>query len=328
MKVFPGVRVAHLMRSTIRPDNVKGLCAKQSIGAGEAVLSVPFRYCAFPNGWSPSSVEEEDRPNTAMVRSAQVIRNANRQWSLFPEAQLWLRRFSPDAASPVQLTGSASTMDDRQSVSLSVTPVEASAATCAALRYFYTDVARLQHNTRLRIGPKPDAIADHYVQSLPIARYLHIGVESLHSSQGGEEAHMCIEIISQNMREAVLESATNEEYSLLDRNSSAFDELLLTCLYIARARVFKLPVLHPQPELDYAVNVMAPFVDLINHGGSEFSNVVGAISPQNESLVVRAKRPIRRGEELLLDYTANGAVDDVEDITWFSNRYLFNSVTD
>lgn len=313
----------HPAKQAIRPtDGVRGLFVRAPIRRGGLMLSVPLRYCYFPHGFQPPGraiTEARTDPSSA---HALYLRRCNRGKELLPEFRLWAERLSPDAPSArVSLFSCASRGDDGDGVScVALSSIEAALAVCVALRYFFGPALGLPRGTSLRIRRETlrllpeassiaqDALAERFVASLPMGLYLSHGVESLFTSDGeGAAEHACLEQLSYNLRDACLTHASTEQYRFMDENPSVLDNVLLTALYVVRARTLSVPLLSSVgAEHDRQVQVFAPGLGSLNHARAPWATAAAAVSPAHGAIVVRATRDVRRGEEVTLDYNAHG----------------------
>lgn len=318
---------AHPVEQSIRSANgVRGVFARTPVERGGLLLSVPLRYCYLPDGLLASAALDAEELGTA---EAMHLRRCNREAALLPEFHRWVVRLSPDATGDrVALTSSSSDGEDVSSVHL--TPVEAAVVVSVALRYFFGPALGLPEPAQRRLmGPASDySLADRYVASLPIALCLSHGVESLFTAAGeGSAEHQCLEQISCNLRDACLTFATPEQYRFMDENPSVFDGVLLTVLYLVRARVLRIPLLAPRGEsTDRHISVLAPGLDALNHADGSAANAAAVLAPAQRRVAVRATRPISRGEELTINYGTFGAAAESRYLIGENHRLLGTSV--
>jgi hypothetical protein len=323
-----GAVCAPLRQQLRRSDGVRGVFAAKPLQRGELVLSLPLHYCyvtrlgpdrAHPAGW------------TSTAAGARELRRWNRGVALLPEVWTWMQRFSCDATrdvvsltssvsadAAVAVNGTGCILDQDcdgnlqchapSIVSMTVSPVEASLATAIALRFFFTHALHLTVATRVaeRLGPPPNELTERFVSNLPLERYMQLGVEAIYGGSGdASEAHLCLEQITQNLRDAVLTHASTAEYRFLDEFPSLFDHLLLVCLYVVRSRVLTVPLLGRTEGISAERNcsVFAPLLDGLNHEPL-LPSAAAVVSLQRQRLVVRATRDVHRGEEVTLNYRA------------------------
>ncbi|KPA83291.1 putative mitochondrial hypothetical protein [Leptomonas pyrrhocoris] len=322
-----GAQCTPLRQQLRHADGIRGVFSLKPLRRGELILSLPLRYCYFAQ-FGP---DDKHRPDWASTpEGARQLRRWNRGVALLPETWTWLQRFSSDAPSDCVLltsgvsaelppTGRTSAHEEGNNddvglaspvvFSLTVSPVEAALATAIALRYFYRRALHLTPATRAEkhIGPPPNELADRFVDNLPVDLYLKWGVETLYGDPASGEAHVCVEQIAQNLRDAALTHANTEEYRFLDEFLSLFDDLLLVCLYVVRSRVLTVPLLgRTEARREEKVcSVFAPLLDGLNHQPLRPSAAV-VVSLRRAHVVVRATRDVRRGEEITLDYRAAG----------------------
>ncbi|RNF26412.1 uncharacterized protein Tco025E_01375 [Trypanosoma conorhini] len=317
------------MAQVHRPrDGIRGLVAKRRFQRGDLLMDVPLRYCYLPHA----------------SRDPRRLRRWNRS-ALFPEAQFWLRRLSPDAPDEgVSLTASVST-EDKKVITLTLSPVEASVAVSAALRYFWRKVVLLKNREgvgRPPLGPPNFHPADLYLHALPIEKYLSYGLEGPYFSDVEEEAnvHSNIEQIAWNLRDCILSCAPQEEYAFYDAHPSELDATLLAAIYVLRARLLRMAAVFGDDQAsDRVTSVIAPIVDFLNHA-SVGHNCAACVSIPRRAVVVRAVRDIGVGEELTLDYRGrgqlrrgatqnswgkSGAEEAEESENWWESRYLFSA---
>lgn len=313
-----GAQCTPLRQQLRRSDGVRGVFTLKPLQRGELILSLPLCYCYVTHCHSSGRSPRPPPENEVAVQ----LRRWNRGVCLLPEVWPWLQRFSSDAAEDTVLLTSTISRDttacekgdaDAASVlSLTLSPVEAALATAIALRYFYSRALHLTPETRAaqQIGPAPNALADAFVTNLPLEPYLQMGVEAVYGDAASGAAHLCLEQLSHNLRDAILTHATAAEYRFLDEHPSLFDDLLLICLYVVRARVLTVPLLGATPQGaagDGQCSVFAPLLDGMNHAPLLPSAAV-VVALQRERVVVRATRDVRRGEEITLNYRAAGAL--------------------
>ncbi|KPI90198.1 hypothetical protein ABL78_0716 [Leptomonas seymouri] len=321
-----GARCTPLRQQRRQRDGIRGLFSTKYLRRGELIFSLPLHYCYITR----ISTNSDYCPGwTSTTEGARQLRRWNRGVALLPETWTWLQRFSYDApsdkvllTSTVSSESSASHITSAQEkcgaclssggpsiISLTVSPVEAALTTSIALRYFYRRALHLTQATRVKkhIGPSPNELAERFVDNLPLDLYLQLGVETLYGDAASGEAHLCLEQIAQNLRDAVLTQANNEEYRFLDEFPSLFDDLLLVCLYVVRSRVLTVPLLGRTDarEEKMVCGVFAPLLDSLNHQPLLPSAAV-VVSLQRKRLVVRAARDVQRGEEITLDYRVAG----------------------
>lgn len=325
-----GARCTPLLQQRRHIDGVRGVFSLKPLQRGELILSLPLHYCYFTHFGAGRRHSAGDVSTPAGARQ---LRRWNRGVALLPEVWTWLQRYSCDAASDVvslsssvsastsTVAGDVSSQDDEiraqsSSVSapsiytLTVSPVEAALATAIALRYFYTRTLHLTPATRAaqHIGPPPSELAERFVDNLPLDLYLQLGVEALYGDSAcSGEAHLCLEQIAQNLRDAVLTHASTAEYRFLDEFPSLFDCVLLVCLYVVRSRVLTVPLLGRTEGNagEQVCGVFAPLLDGLNHQPLMPSAAV-VVSFPRQRLVVRAIRDVKRGEEVTLNYRAAG----------------------
>ncbi|CCW61603.1 unnamed protein product [Phytomonas sp. EM1] len=322
-----GARFSPALRQAERPsDGLRGVFTRRLIPRGALILSIPLPYVYFPHGLS-SPFPLQGGGNSSETRDLLQLRRCNRQIALFPEFWTWLRRLSPDVVvgeaseegggGSVALSASASLRGSSPAVvTLTLSPVEAAIAICVGVRYFFASALAIPRRTRvaLRLGCEGATAMDAgeiYVRSLPIAEFLRYGVEGFFQQALGDEAnaHSCLEQLAWNLRDACLTYATAEEYRLIDANPSTFDEVLLAVLYIVRARVFQIPLLLDEnPLRDRLVRVYSPGLDSLNHAEAHDCTAAAVVSARNRSVVVRAVRDIRAGEEITFDYSSQNYV--------------------
>ncbi|KAG5498727.1 hypothetical protein JKF63_03015 [Porcisia hertigi] len=315
-----GARWCALRQQRRRCDGVRGVFAAAPLDRGDLVLSVPLRYSYITHLGSPCQRGGSSSASFETVEGAQLLRRCNRGVALFPESWAWLQRFSLDA--PIERVSlscaiSCEAAPERSSrvsgvMSLALSPVEAAVATSVALRYFYAHALHLSPATRSAhgIGPAPHDLSDRFVAGLPFSEYLRWGLESFYSDASSAEAHLCLEQLSCNLRDAILTHASKVEYGFLDERPSLLDTVLLTSLYLVRSRVLRVPLFSSVPgKPDSSCSVFAPGLESLNHCGDSPSAAV-VVSAAQRSVVVRAMRPIARGEEITLDYRH----------TWVKNR--------
>ncbi|CBZ28910.1 conserved hypothetical protein [Leishmania mexicana MHOM/GT/2001/U1103] len=307
-----GARWCALRQQRRRCNGVRGVFAAAALDRGELVVSVPLRYCFITQLDLPRDGGRSSLPLFETAKEARHLRRCNRGVALFPEAWVWLQRFFADApADRVSLSSTISCDAAPGSVaaapavmSLTLSPVEATLATCVALRYFYAHALHLSAATRAahNVGPAPHDLSDRFTASLPFEEYLRWGLESIYSDASSAEAHLCLEQLSSNLRDAIMTHANNAEFRFLDEAPSLFDTVLLTSLYLVRARVLRMPVLSSTSDKpDISCSVFAPGLDALNHCGTSPAAAV-VVSAARRSVVVRALRRINRGEEITLDY--------------------------
>lgn len=281
------------------------------------MLSVPLRYCFITQLDLPHADDRSSSPLLDTVREVRHLRRCNRGVALFPEAWVWLQRFSADAsADRVSLSSAISCEAAPGSIAaapavmaLTLSPVEAALATCVALRYFYAHALHLSAATRVAhsVGPAPHDLSDRFTANLPFEDYLQWGLESIYSDASSAEAHLCLEQLSSNLRDAIMTHANNMEFRFLDEAPSLFDTVLLTSLYLVRSRVLRMPLLSSTSNKpDSNCSVFGPGLDALNHCSTSPAAVV-VVSAARRSVVVRARRRINRGEEITLDYRLTGS---------------------
>ncbi|CAJ1010665.1 putative SET domain containing protein [Leishmania naiffi] len=311
-----GARWCPLRQQRRRCNGVRGVFAAATLDRGDLVLSVPLRYCYITQFCSPHNLGRSSDSSVEMVKSMPHLRRCNRGVALFPEAWMWLQRFSADADTDhvsLSCTISCEAAPESMSavptvMSLTLSPVEAALATCVTLRYFYAHALHLSAAARVahRIGPPPNVLSDHFIGSLPFEDYLQWGLESLYSDASSAEAHLCLEQLSCNLRDAILTHATNAEFRFLDESPSLLDSVILTSLYLVRSRVLRVPLLSSvSSKPDSSCSVFAPGLDALNHCGASPA-AAAVVSAAQRSVVVRALRHITRGEEITLDYRQTG----------------------
>ncbi|KEG15615.1 hypothetical protein DQ04_00021130 [Trypanosoma grayi] len=306
-------------------DGIRGIVAKRRFCRGDLLLSVPLSYCYFPHA----------------SRDPRRMRRWNRA-ALFPEAQQWLRRLSPDAEEEcVALSASVTTEDDKV-LTLNLTPVEAALAVSVALRYFWLEVVMLKDSKgigRPLLGPSRFRPADLYLQSLPLERFLSYGLEGPYMSALEDEAnlHSAIEQVAWNLRDCVLSHAPQEEYRFYDAHPSELDAALLAAIYVIRARLLRVTAIHVEENVPESLtSVLAPIVDFLNHSAWDYT-CVACVALRRRAVVVRAFRDIDVGEELTLDYRGpmeqrqgnrgktGGALALEEEDDWWESRYLISA---
>lgn len=300
-----------------RSDGVRGMFAATALHGGALIFSVPLHYCFLTH---PPLVMTHARTAPCGVfdaaKAAAELRRCNRSVKLCPEAWTWLQRLSPDAAADqVSLTSTISCDAPATSatgapsvMSLTLSPVEAALATSVALRYLYSTALGLPAATRVthRIGAAPHDLSDRFVASLPFDVYLRYGVESLYGDASSAEAHLCLEQLTANLRDAVLTHASATEFRFLDEAAPLVDAVLLVSLYLIRSRVLQVSLLSSSPAVpDRRCCVFAPGLDGLNHASLAPTAAV-VVSAAQRAVVVRAVRPIARGEEITLDYRRAG----------------------
>ncbi|GET90837.1 hypothetical protein, conserved [Leishmania tarentolae] len=308
-----GARWCALRQQRRRHNGIRGIFAGAALDRGELVLSVPLRYCFITQLDFPRDGERSLSSVLESVKGLRYLRRCNRGVALFPEAWIWLQRFSADApADRVSLNSTISCEAAQGSsaavMSLSLSPVEAALATCVALRYFYSHALHLPPSTRVTqsIGPAPHDLSDRFTASLPFEDYLRWGLESLYSDVSCAEAHLCLEQLSSNLRDAIMTHANNMEFRFIDEAPSLFETVLLTSLYLVRSRVLQVPLLSSTVhKLNSTCAVFAPGLDALNHCSTSPAAAV-VVSALRRSVVVRAMRRIRRGEEITIDYRQSG----------------------
>ncbi|KAG5472451.1 hypothetical protein LSCM1_03850 [Leishmania martiniquensis] len=314
-----GARWCAFRQHRRRHDGIRGIFAATALSRGDLVLSIPLHYCYITQLSPLRNRDPSMVPSFETVKGLRILRRCNRGVALFPEAWAWMQRFSSDAsADRVSLSSTISGESVRGSisaippiVSLTLSPVEAALATSAALRYFYAHALSLSVSTRLlhRIGPAPHYLSDLFVAGLPFEDVLKWGVESLYSDASSAEAHLCLEQLSNNLRDAILTHASNPEFHFLDKSPSLLDAVLLTSLYLVRSRVLSVPLLSSiSSQADSSCSVFAPVLDALNHSGT-FPGAAVVVSAAQRSVVVRAVRRIARDEEITIDYRQVGGGD-------------------
>ncbi|KAK7201114.1 SET domain containing protein [Novymonas esmeraldas] len=301
-----GARWCPLRQRHRRSDGVRGIFAAAPLDRGALILSVPLRYCHVVELAPRGVAGRSPAPLFESAEGAQQLRRCNRGVALLPETSAWLARFSPDAAQDrVSLRSTVSRAATSPAVvSVALSPVEAAVATAVALRYFYAHALQLPVTARVThsLGPPPHDLSDRFVASLPFDVYLQSGLESLHGDSSAAESHLCLEQLSSNLRDAILTHANGAEYRLLDEAPSLLETVLLTSLYLVRARVLEVPLLSAVPgKPDGSCSVLAPAVDGLNHASASPSAAV-VVSEAHRAVVVRAIRRVACGEEITLDY--------------------------
>lgn len=321
-----GAQCTPLRQQLRRTDGVRGVFTLKPLMRGELILSLPLRYCYITHlsGSSGRGASSQSPRWESADEGSRQLRRWNRGVALLPEVWTWLQRYSSDASTDrVSLTSSISAETSVSEhfgeaaaaapsvVSLTLSPVEAALATAIALRYFFTRALHLTPATRAAqlIGPPPNALADVFVDNLPLELYMQMGVEAVYGDAAAGEAHLCLEQLSHNLRDAILTHANAAEYRFLDEFPSLFDNLLLVCLYVVRARVLTMPLLGAPPhgKEETQVSVFAPLLDAMNHAPVLPSAAV-VVALQRQRVVMRATRDVRRGEEITLNYRAAGAL--------------------
>lgn len=264
---------------------------------------------------------------------------------LFPEFSLWRQRLCrlPSAARDnVELPAlqASASNEHGKTTSLCLSPSEAALVLSVALRFFSEDVApfpsvdhlktgrKKSHfaSSLLNVSPPRSCVGSAYVSSLPMHLFLEKGVESLcaPSSPFLASFHMCLEQLSWNLKDEVLQYATNEEYAVLDAHPSTFDDIILVSLYIVRSRLLPVTLLSPAHP-DRVVTAFMPGIDFMNHAVD--ANAAVVVSPVLPSVVARALRYIAAGDEVTLQYDLRSgeAKCSSRDSHHFASRYLMDS---
>lgn len=331
-----------LRQGSRKHDGVRGVFATRPIERGSLLMEVPLRYCCFPYGLASSATSSFSLITPTQKKEE---RRMNSYISLFPEFALWRQRLCRlssalrDSVNLPALQASASN-EHGETTSLCLSPSEAALVLSVALRFFSEHVALLPSVDLFRMGrkisnfisfslavsPPRSSVASAYVNYLPMHLFLENGVESFctPSVPTLESFHMCLEQLSWNLKDEVLQYATNEEYTLLDAHSSTFDDIILVALYIVRSRILPVTLLSPGHS-DRVVPALMPGIDSMNHAVAPNAAVV--ISPVLPFVVARALRYIPAGEEVTLQYDlASGEGKwSSRDSHHFVSRYLMQS---
>lgn len=284
----------------------------------------------------------------------------NHYISLFPEFSLWYKRWSrwntnskkkvndyekrdllwsgihKENGGLPALQAASSNGTGEGTTTLSLSCSEAALTVCVAVRYFSEHIARLPavdlyknhgkiscHTSHLfGLAPPFSSVATAYVSSLPMKLFLDRGVESLFLSSYASlsSLHICLEQLSWNLRDEILQYANDVEYSILDAHPSSLDEILLAALYVVRSRILPATLLHPENS-DRVIHALMPGVDALNHAVHPNAAVVA--SPCLQSVVVRSVRDIMRREEVTLNYDAPlGKMENPSTRNHFITRFL------
>lgn len=338
-------------------DRVRGVFSKQRIPTGTLLMRIPSRYCCFIPGHSvhfsfknrlslPYSSTFPLRSNILQneKRKPKSVRGSSRTRylpiGLFPEVHLWQRHFLRQEFSeqdgPLCLRTSASG-ENGKVTTVTLTPSEAALIVCIALRFFFARVVPLKSPLLPSFGmssilgspfltsfvnePRYSA-GNVYVHSLPLDTLMCHGVESFFGRFAEAESpyHVCLEQLAWNLRDEVLHCANNTEYAVLDQHPSSLDDVMLLSLYIVRSRILPVRWIEPagSSQNDSIVQALAPGVDALNHSLLPSAAVVAA--PAAQAVVVRAIRPISKGEEITINYmSVHSESSHYDGIHW---RYL------
>lgn len=244
----------------------------------------------------------------------------NIQGSTLDNTHLFASRTEKENSFLPALQAFSSSENGDFSTTLCLSSSEAALAVCVALRYFSDHVTRFPPVSLIARNEKEgpyfsplygvtppftpsSSFAGEYVKSLPIKLFLERGVEALFSSSSDSlsSSHICLEQLSWNLRDEILQYANHAEYRILDAHPSSLDDILLVALYVVRSRILPVTLLRPGLP-DRVIHALMPGVDGLNH--TDDPNAAVVASSRLQAVVVRTIRDIVKGEEVRISYNS------------------------
>lgn len=269
-------------------------------------MSIPLHSCFY------------DRP-PRRSRRVELLEMPARSARCFPSFCYWQDRIVSQVDPAVQLESTMSSEDSVIGVvNFTLRPFEAAACIAIANHFFFKNFEYANYTGAFESAGSHYAAQRLLFDRLPFKQVHEYGTESPFfsriSDHSSQDIHSCMEQIASSLKDALVDYwiTKTDEVRLITGWEEEYIKTMQSAMYVVRSRIHRLPRLGGGQQLS-PVPLYVPLLDEVNHAEVGEANCAAVIALEQRSVVVRALRDMRAGEEVLLDYSGTGLIGSAAD---------------